>query len=343
MDPEVYKEFLLNKIPRAKIASGGREIICRCFSCADSKDQTKGHFYISIPRSEQEPSFYDCKKCHYSGMVTYQKLLEWSIFDATIAIELSEHNKNVLNNPLYARKFNQTIFNLNNLYVTQDKLSEAKLNYLNNRLGLNLNYQDILDNKIVLNLNDLLTSNHINSFTRHQTIIEQLDSSFMGFLSFDNAFINLRNLAVGKVYSSIDKRYVNYSIFDKQDSSCKYYVNPCKIDITNPSPIKLNITEGPFDALSVKYNLRKDFNQSIYAAVTGSGYKGLIRYFITTLKLMNLEIHLYVDSDVERWVIVDLANFLSVYKYPLYLHRNTIGKDMGVRIEQINESIERLV
>jgi len=344
MDSRRYKEFLLSNIPSAKEASGGREVVCRCFSCPDSKDPTKGHLYISIPQNESEPSFFDCKKCGYHGMVTYQKLLEWSLFDSDMALELANHNKKAMTNPAYYHKYNQNIYNISNSFITQDELSEKKLIYINNRLGLNFNYQDLLDNKIVLNLKDLLKANNITALTRHQNIVEQLDTSFIGFISFDNAFINLRNLAPeGKVYKTIDKRYINYSLFDKLDNTCKFYVIPCQVDIANPIPIKLHIAEGPFDILSIKYNLRKDNNQSVYVAATGKGYKGVLRYFMATLKLMNLEIHLYADSDVERWEVVDLANFLSVFKYPFYLHRNTIGKDMGVKPELIRESIERLV
>lgn len=345
MDPIRYRQFLKNNIPSAKDASGNTEIVCRCFSCPDSRDPNSGHFYIHIPQTEDDLSFCHCFKCGYASIVTYQKLLEWSIFDSDMALELTAHNNKVFSNPINSIKFGtQDIYRLTNSHTTQDGVSEVKLKYINNRLGLNLNYSDLIENKIVLNLNDILVSNNIKEFTRHQNIITQLDSSFMGFISFDNAFVNMRNLTSGgKVYEKIDKRFINYSIFGKRDNTCKFYLIPCNLDITSPEPIKIHISEGPFDALSIKYNLRKETRQTIYTAVTGNGYKGLIRYIITTLKLMNLEIHLYVDSDVSRWKILDLAEFLSVYNYPLYLHRNTIGKDMGVRLDQINESIERLV
>jgi hypothetical protein len=330
----------------AKLASGGKEINCRCPSCSDSKDPTKGHFYIGVPQTETDLPVGYCQKCHFGCLITQQRLLEWGIYDADLALELTMHNKKALSNPMIAMKYNQSIYNINNLYVTQDKLSDEKLGYINNRLGLNLTYKDIIDNKIVLNLMDLLNSNHINEYTRHPNILNQLDNSFLGFISYDNAFVNLRRLVdEGKVYHTIDKRYVNYNIFDKKDNTCKFYVNPCQIDIANPEPIKLHIAEGPFDALSVKYNLRRTNYQSIYAAITGSGYKGLLRYFITTLKLMNLEIHIYADADIERWQIVDIAEFLSPYKYPFYLHRNVYPgeKDMGVKLELIKESVERLI
>ena len=55
------KDFLLNNIkPFAKSASGGKVINCRCFYCPDSKDQRKGHFYISVPHDEKTPSLFYC-------------------------------------------------------------------------------------------------------------------------------------------------------------------------------------------------------------------------------------------------------------------------------------------
>ena len=57
MNNDKYKNYLLTHIkPWAKPASGGRVINCRCPYCADSKDPRKGHFYISIPQKDGEPS-----------------------------------------------------------------------------------------------------------------------------------------------------------------------------------------------------------------------------------------------------------------------------------------------
>ena len=49
MDWNLYKNYLLNSIPGAKVVSGGREILCRCRECPDSTDPNHAHFYISIP------------------------------------------------------------------------------------------------------------------------------------------------------------------------------------------------------------------------------------------------------------------------------------------------------
>ena len=94
MNLEQYAQFLLQRIPTAKKASGGRVINCRCFYCPDSRDPRSKHFYISIPQSDNEPSYYYCHKCHASGVVTYKKLIEWDIYDEQIALDLEKHNKN---------------------------------------------------------------------------------------------------------------------------------------------------------------------------------------------------------------------------------------------------------
>ena len=87
--------------------------------------------------------------------------------------------------------------------------------------------------------------------TRYPNIIDQLDHGFLGFLSYDNAFINMRNLDIVKdIYEGINRRYINYNIFNKYDNTNKFYVIPTNINMEYP--IKLHIAEGPFDALSIK-------------------------------------------------------------------------------------------
>ena len=80
MDINQYREFLLSSIPTAKLASGGSFINCRCFNCPDSADPRSKHFYIAIPKSPDEPSWYYCHKCHCTGLVTHKTLIEWGIY-----------------------------------------------------------------------------------------------------------------------------------------------------------------------------------------------------------------------------------------------------------------------
>lgn len=340
-----YMEFLLRSIrPWAKLASGGRVVNCRCFYCSDSKNQNHGHFYISIPQSKDEPSLYYCQKCKAQGLVTNQKLMDWGIYESDIAVELTKYNAAVLSVPKNRKYSGITVYQVNNDYISDDKLTRYKLDYINKRLGSSLTYRDCRRLKILLNLKDLFSQNNIQP-TRDPRIIEAIDSNFVGFISHDNAFVNFRNLDISKnLYSTLNKRYINYNIFGKYDNTCRFYSIPAQIDIADPRPIRLHVAEGSFDILSIYLNLRKSNDRDVYSAVGGSGYKGLIKYFISRLLIPNLEIHLYPDNDVDRYKILDTCEYFKVFNYPCYIHRNIYPgeKDFGVPISRIKEVVERV-
>ena len=342
MIAEKIKTLLL-QIPSARLVSGGKEIAMRCPYCGDSKrDRNAAHFYVSIPQDDNVSLFHCFRaSCLVSGVTTSEKLIEWNIFDPDTAIELTKYNKQVLSLDKN-KKFKQSeVYILNNNYISPSKLSEVKLKYINNRLGTNLTYTDLLNQKIVLNLGDLLLTNNITTYTRDPRIIKELDESFLGFISPDNAFVNMRNLREGKVSKSIDKKYVNYSIFNKLDNTQKYYTLPTTIDLTNPNRIQINIAEGPFDILSVYYNMNTNHNHSIFSAILGGGYLGICKHFIHTMKLINLEFHVYIDNDVDDYMIYDVRDYLKVYHIPLYIHRNVAPneKDFGVNKSRIQERV----
>lgn len=342
INPELYRSYLLKAIPSASAVSGGRNINCRCFFCPDSKNPNSKHFYISIPQSEKEPSLYYCHKCHSSGVVTYKKLIEWDIYNDEVAIELINHNKNCDVNSM--RKYtDKTHYIVRCNSTTENNISAIKLKYINDRLGTNMNYKDLRDLKIILNLKDLLNDNRITDFTRNPGIVDQLDINFLGFLSIDNAFLNMRRICdEGLVYKGIDKRYINYKIFDKFDTSERFYTVPTRIDVLDTNRIKIHIAEGPFDILSIYKNVRRE-EPGIYTSIAGSNYKGLALYFLETYKLPLVEFHFYPDNDKygATSVIEKIAAYFRPMNIPVYLHRNMYPgeKDFGVRPEKINEII----
>lgn len=334
---------LLLHIPSARVVSGGREVLMRCKFCPDSNNPSHAHFYVSLGY-DNTPFYFYCHKCHTKGILTYEKLLSWNIIDnSDTGVELIKYNKTMMSMSKNSKYISQSIYPLRWDNITNDRLSEVKLKYINNRLGTNLLYSDLIDNKIILNIKDILSTNpNIQKITRSQMIIDQLNTSFLGFLSYDNAFINLRCLTPGKVYHTIDKRYVNYSIFNKFDNTQKFYICPIQLNIMNPNRVKVHIAEGPFDVLSIKYNLRKEFDNNIYCAITGSGYRNMIYFFLTTIGLMNIEFHIYPDNDINLNSILSiLDNVCPVYDIPLYIHTNRYPgeKDFGVRPEHIKEQI----
>lgn len=346
-DRESYKTFLLGSIHPSQLAGGGTHVMCRCFYCPDGKSPDSKHFYISIPKDDKTPSLYYCHKCHASGVVSYKTLIEWGIYDSSIAEHLVYHNKNCSKYIGNHKYYDNMIYHIINQYNEIDHLSEIKMNYLRERLGYYFTYEELEKYKIVLNLNTLLKRNQIQWTSRNIDIANQLDGNFLGFLSIDNAFLNMRRLCnQGLVYKSIDKRYINYKIFDKFDTSERFYTIPTTINLNQKERIKIHIAEGPFDILSIYLNLRFK-KEGIYTSIAGSNYIGQAIYFIDRFKLAHNEFHYYPDNDRQgsRYKMEKLKEFLLPTGSTLYIHRNQYPgqKDFGVSWKYINESIEQIL
>lgn len=345
MNSDKYREFLLSNIPTARDASGRKFVACRCFYCPDGKSRDTRHFYIKIPETNDEPSWYYCHKCHNSGVVTNKTLLEWGIYDNDIGEEIILHNKKCSRVTKNAKYYDQTKLNIKNNIIDSD-LTRIKLDYVNNRLGQNFTLQDLSELKVCLNLYDLLNTNYIDKLTRDPRVVEQLSNNFMGFLSIDNVFLNMRRLCdEGQVIKTIDNRYVNYKIYDKFDTSNRFYTVPTRVDINNPERVKIHIAEGPFDILSIYTNLRNR-ERGIYTSIAGSNYLGTTFYFLNTFKLPYGELHYYPDNDDSgsNEVMQRIVHYVKPIGFPIYIHRNLYPgeKDFGVSPDKIKESIIKM-
>ena len=252
MNADTYRQFLLDSIPSARPASGGRFVQCRCFECGDSKDPTHAHMYIAIPQADDEVSWAYCHKCQMHVVMSPYILTKWGLYSTEASKYLAEHNKQCYSSPKNRKYLDRDIYRLSNNFVTDCRESELKLKYINNRLGTNIDYAEALSKKIVLNLGDVLGSNYITEYTRDPGIVKQMNDYFVGFISSDNAFVNMRKIVRdGIVYKSIDKRYIRYNIFGKYDNTEKFYIIPTQVNVASPERLKINVAEGEFDALSV--------------------------------------------------------------------------------------------
>jgi hypothetical protein len=341
------RQFLLDKFPDAHKASGDREVAMRCRFCGDSSTDRKAtHFYIFLG-DDDKPPMYNCFKCPAHGVLTPEVLesLVNCSENRDVLLELRAHNEKAAK--LSKNKLGQNKkYKIRNNYIRDDELSRAKLHYINKRLGLNLSYQDLLENKIVLNLLDLLNSNAIDKYTLYPNLVKELDDSFIGFLSMDNGFLNLKNLRKkGIVSKYIDRRYTNYSIFKDEDTSRRFYNIPIRCNLVSPIPIQIHIAEGPFDILSIFYNLYgANRQQNIYTSAGGKGYFNVVKLYLTGLGIMNCIFHIYVDNDVPNDEIRLISELLSPLGIQVFIHRNMYPgeKDYGVRIEKIKDYIIRL-
>ena len=338
-----FAQFIMSNFPEAKLASAGKEIVVRCRYCADSKDPTHGHMYIHIPQDKDDAPTYHCFKCQTSGIVNSKTLIEWGIYNPELGTEVDKAIKVAAKNNRF-KGYNSIHYQFYNV-VFNNELAYQKINYIKNRIGVELSIAECIRQKIILNLKDTLDYryNNITEYTRHQNIVQALNDNFVGFLSLDNNFVNLRRICPeGILYHGIDKRYINYNIHGKMDNTEKMYVMPNTIDLTRPQRIQIHIAEGPFDILSIKYNLRRD-EEGIFAAITGAGYLGFITHLIINYEIFFFDIHIYPDNDEHGsdYVMRQIKDFISPYGANLYIHRNTmIGeKDFGVTPDKIIESI----
>ena len=338
-----FINFIMSNFPEAKLASSGKEIICRCSVCGDSKDITHGHLYIKVPQDKDDPPLYHCFRCQVSGIVNSKTLIEWGIYSPEIGSEIDKLVKNSSKNNKF-KGYNSIHYPFYNNVFNID-LAKQKINYIKDRIGIELSIEECFKQKIILNLKEALDYkyNNIEQYTRHPNIVQSLNDNFVGFLSLDNNFVNLRRICPeGILYEGIDKRYINYNMHNKQDNTEKMYVMPITLDLTRPQRIQIHIAEGPFDILSIKYNLRR-YDEGIFAAITGSGYLGFITHLIISYEIFFFDIHIYPDNDKHGsdYVMRQIKDFIKPYGANLYIHRNNmIGeKDFGVTPDKINEVI----
>lgn len=352
---ENLKRFLMNNIS-GNVVSGDKEFLCRCPFCGDSIHLKSAHFYINLPDSSEVPVMYHCKKCNASGVLnrTVLRQLGIELIDGDVLSDLIRRNKKLNGNFIRRSDKNKSIykFRTSNNYITIDDTTKEKVKYINNRLGLNLSYQDILYCKIVLNLYDLWNDKKNDKLlynTRDKRIMDELDKSFIGFLGYNNGVLNMRNMKDKKDYTKyLNKRYVNYNLFpsDQLEGTNKYYIIPTTIDTLNPKPVKIHIAEGPFDVLSIFYNVCDgNRNNSIYASIEGKSYVNLVKFFLADLRIINAEIHIYFDNDVSKKEIQGVLEQLEYLDIDVYFHWNKFKdeKDYGVRKSNIIDYSEHVI
>lgn len=329
-------------VPTAKIASGGKEIVIRCPFCGDSKNPRHAHFYISVPQSQEDISFYQCKRCPNAGILSDELLRRIGCNDSNIMIEITKHNAEVMSLPKYKSLKKINIYPLKWNLIRKDPNNQIKLDYINKRIGSNFTIFDLAKVKIILNLYDVININHL-ELTRHQMVCNDLDKYFMGFISFDNSYCGLRKVTDKELHNAVNKRYINYSLVNKTDDRKNFYVIPTKIDILDPAPVKIHIAEGQFDTLSIYYNLNQcnDY-QNIYMACGGKSYSQALEFILTESGIINYEIHFYPDRDVtDNEFYYDVLRRVELLPGDIYIHRNVFNgeKDFGVPKERIIDSV----
>ncbi len=337
---EALKTFMIENC-NAKIVSGGKEILKRCHFCGDSRDSGSAHLYIGM---RNNAIVYNCFKCNSSGFVDARFLRDLGCYDTGLISLCVEQNKNAKgssNNMSKSSSYtSKNIRRVNNLIIpySNDEYSIKKLGYLSRRIGVDLGLEDAVSLRVVLNLKDFLSANNINNYTRHPDIVDAFSKFFIGFLTTDGSYVILRRVIdEGKLDPSIDKRYINYNIFNQEGN--KYYTIPATIDANKR--ITIRISEGIFDIISVMCNITGRESNTIFCAANGKGYLSMISHLINTYGLVGFDLDVYMDNDVDKREEDKIVGICRVFANSIKIHHNIYNgeKDFGVPKDRIIDSI----
>lgn len=330
---EVLKKFIIENC-NGKLASGGKEVRKRCHICGDSRDISDMHMYIGMKNGS---IVYNCFKC--GGSYVDAKFLhdigcyDQGIINLVLAQNRSNKKSNSIGNGNFKTFISEPKFacNLN--------LAMPKLEYLTERLGTGFSAVRAEELGIVCNIGDFLTSNGIQQCTRSDKVMWCLHNFFVGFLSVDRSYIIERKI-IDRDFIDVpecNSRYVNYNIFDRNEAK-KLYIIPGEIDPL--LPIRINLAEGPITILGVYLNTEASLiENSIFACCCGKAYGAAINYFLQTLGLINIDLHVYPDDDMEDSKLkYKIYSYLKIYGKAT-IHRNTLSGDFGVPKKQIKEYV----
>lgn len=312
----------------------------RCTACGDSHTLSHAHLSIHIDTEDDLPMFYRCFRCNDSGIVNYDKLLEWGIgLDEDSAASLKIYAKKT-------RKKYKGLFDdrYENYFIPEAQMSiieSMKLEYLNIRLGVNLDLDTARSLKIVTNIEELFRANYIKPEIPPQ-IRQQIQSNFIGFLSTNNNRIMCRNTK--STLTESDYRWYNVILNSKNMNPYTFYSIPNSIDLYYTHSINVHIAEGIFDILSIYHNLQNCRKENeFYYASCGAAASNIINFLIDRGINTGINLHLYADKDKsDAFHMKYLKKESELYQWcdKIIIHRNQFSgeKDYGVSADHIADS-----
>lgn len=275
---ERLKQHLFQLFPDAKLNGAGTWVRINCPLCIqEGRGDTDYHMYISLGYNGKPPFVHCFRDNSHRFILNAENLARLTtrtdMIDEDLFNVIGDSNRKQFKQNRY--KLNrENKYNFSNPKLCPNEYITLKQMYINKRLGLNLSVEQMIQDKIVFSIQDLLTYNGIKTLTRSPKTIELFDQYFVGFLTNTNGFIILRNMVHGKkeLPEFVNERYCFYSIVEHASSG--YYTIPTVCDIHKH--IDIHIAEGTFDILSVFYNMRNANRvQNVYASIGGNAYVNL--------------------------------------------------------------------
>lgn len=307
----------------------------RCPYCGDSvNSEHTGHMYIKIDLEDNSPIVWNCFRCNECGIMTDDVLSMLGIDDISIKSNLSAFNKTA-DRKGYMKYYNN-IKTITFDYHLVDILKGSKVSYLEDRLGVSLSDDDLVNMKVITNFRDFLIENEIKELTCDDYIARRFEDHYIGFLSYGASHILFRDITNKEKY-----RWVKYPITKESKQTRAFYSMSSTVDIFTEDILTINLSEGILDIVSAYANLGYKNPNTMNIAVCGKRFDTMLRYLLNMGFVgKNVIVNIFADNDEKfnkknnRPTTIDtFKNVLNGSKN-LYgetnIYYNMINKDIGV-------------
>lgn len=307
----------------------------RCPFCGDSTHSLNtGHLYISIDIDSSFNMPYICFKCQSTGIVNPEMLDLMGNEDQDLRNEIHQLNVRGKTKKSYDKENKFIYFER---VLPEEVRYPNKINYIQNRLNIEIPSQDLTKMKVITSLYDFLLANKIQSSPFKKEVRTMLERDYVGFLSSGNSHILFRDITEKHELS-----WIKYPIEPDAKKNRVFYSFSDPIDVFTEEEISINLSEGVMDALGVAYHFQTGKSNVMNIAVCGQNFNSNIRHLIELgIFGSNVTLNLYLDNDEtfnKKAKKKKPLTYLEGYK-PLFKSVNTfinlIAKDYGIPKENI--------
>lgn len=313
------------------------EYLTRCPYCGDTqKKLNDGHFYIKCNTEDNYPILYNCFKCDTSGALDKSVLDKLDMSDIELVNDYLSI-KDRFSDIKYKKYEGLTEFIIFDYILPDINKHKKKLEYINDRLDIELSNDDIKNMRIITSINDFLKLNNIKKKFYSTGIMKILERDYIGFLSLGNSHIILRDTTNNNPIS-----WIKYPITEDSKKNPTLYSISSNIDIFSNEDIIVNISEGIFDIISIYKNLNNTNITTCNFSNNGKDYKRILGFLISQgIFGYNVKLNIYSDNDevynIDGHVYSTTIDYYknTLYPYlPLFkdinIYYNLVAKDCGV-------------
>lgn len=336
MTNQEFKLQVLNTLRNRKVfteALNNFEVRTRCPFCGDSqKNFNTGHFYLRINPNDNYPILYNCFKCPAHGILRYDDLELLGVVGDSFKQGMTTLNK-TSDKVSSQENFIQDIkFN----YEIPTTYSYRKIDYIENRLGLKFNDEQLKRMKVITSLKDFLVLNQIPTITCKPTMAKYIEANYVGFLSHNNTHILWRDTT-----EQSEIRWYKYPITYASIGQRLFYTMESMVDLYTEDEITINLAEGVMDTLSIAHHFNFESQDNVLnIAVCGKYYNAILKYlFGLGFVGSNVTVNVYADRDYTQDTSIEhYRRIFKTYSYfvkQINVFYNLKSKDCGVPLDKI--------